>query len=109
MTALSYMGRVKYSFFPKKGIQNTNILRLSNSKAPSKVKRHLLTSYKVNDFTKRQPCEDNGNVIEYLSSGKVAGFYFGFCNLTNAPIESKKTSESTAVMLFGTFLCHNLY
>ena len=60
---LSYMGRVKYSFFPKKGIQKTNILRLSNSKAPSKVKYHLLTSYKVNDVTKRAPRDNNGNVM----------------------------------------------
>ena len=44
-------------FFPKKGIQNTNILCLSNSKAPSKVKPHLLTSCKVN-VTKGAPRED---------------------------------------------------
>ena len=57
---------LKYSFFPKKGIQRTNILRLSNSKAQSKVKRHLLTSLKldvikVNDITKREPHDGNGN------------------------------------------------
>ena len=39
----SYMGRVKYSFIPKKDNQKTNILRLSNLKAPSKDKRYLLT------------------------------------------------------------------
>ena len=32
-------------------IQRTNILRLSNSKTLSKVKRHLLTSLKYNDVT----------------------------------------------------------
>ena len=43
MTAwlLSYMGRVKYSFIPKKDIQRTNILHLSSWKAPSKGKRYL--------------------------------------------------------------------
>ena len=44
----------------KKYIQNTNILRLSNSQAPSKVKRYLLTSYKVNDVKKRAPRDGNG-------------------------------------------------
>ena len=38
------------------------MLRLSNPKAPSKVKHHLLPSYTVNDVTKRAPCDDNGNV-----------------------------------------------
>ena len=59
---LSYMGRVKYSFFPKNDIQRTNILRLSNSKTPSKGKRYLLTSYNVNYVTERAPRDDNGNV-----------------------------------------------
>ena len=56
------MGNLKYSFFPKKDIQRTNILRLSNSKAPSKGKRYLLTSYNVNDVTERAPRDDNSNV-----------------------------------------------
>ena len=56
----SYMGRV--NFFLKKGIQRNYILRLGNSKAPGKVKRHLLTSYKVNGVTKRAPRDDNDNV-----------------------------------------------
>ena len=59
---LSYMGRVKYSFFPKYNIQRTNILRLSNSKTPSKGKRYLLTSYNVNYVTERAPRDDNGYV-----------------------------------------------
>ena len=59
---LSYMGRVKYSFFPKNDIQRTNILRLSNSKTPSKGKRYVLTSYNVNYVTERAPRGDNGNV-----------------------------------------------
>ena len=58
------MGRAKYSFFfQKKGIQYTNTLRLRNSKAPSNVKRYLLTSYKVNYVTKPAPRDDNGNVM----------------------------------------------
>ena len=56
------MGRVKHTLFPKKGIQNTIILRPSNSKAPKKVKRHLLTSYEVNVVTKRAKRDNNGNV-----------------------------------------------
>ena len=58
---LSYMGWVKYSFFPKKGIQRTNILRLSNAKGPSKVKRHYLTSLKVNDVIELVSNEDIAN------------------------------------------------
>ena len=49
-------------FSKKKIIQRTSILCLSNSKAQSKVKLHLLTSYKVNDVTKRVPHDDNGNL-----------------------------------------------
>ena len=54
------MGRVKY--FPKKDIQRTNVLCLSNSKTPSKGKRYLLTSYNVNDVTEFAPRDDNGKV-----------------------------------------------
>ena len=56
------MGRVKYYFIPKKNIQRTIKLRLGSSKAPSKGKRYLLTSYNVNDVTERGPRDDNGNV-----------------------------------------------
>ena len=56
------MGRVKYSFIPKKDNQRTNILRISNSKAPRKDKRYLLTSHNVNDVTERAPRDDKGNV-----------------------------------------------
>ena len=59
---LSYMGRVKYSFIPKKANQRTNILHISNSKAPSNDKRYLLTSHNVNDVTERAPRHDKGNV-----------------------------------------------
>ena len=59
---LSYMGGVKYSFFPKNDIQRTNILRLSNSKTPGKGKCYLLTSYNVNYVTERAPRDDNGNM-----------------------------------------------
>ena len=40
----------------------TNKLRISNSKAPSKGKRYLLTSYNVNDVTERAPRDDDGNM-----------------------------------------------
>ena len=40
----------------------TNILRLSNSKAPSKGKRYILTSYNVNDVTGCVSRDDNDNV-----------------------------------------------
>ena len=59
---LSYMGRVKYSFIPKKNNQRTNILHISNSKAPRKDTRNLLTSHNVNDVTERTPRDDKGNV-----------------------------------------------
>ena len=62
MTAFLH-GQSKIFFFsPKNDIQRTNILRPSDSKTPSKVKRYLLTSYMVNDITKRAPRDDNGNV-----------------------------------------------
>ena len=51
-----------FIFFQKKGIERTDILRLSNSKASSKVKHHLLTSLKVNDITKRASHKDICNV-----------------------------------------------
>ena len=64
------MGRVKYSFFPKTDIQRTNILRLSNSKAPSKGKVFLLMSYNVNDVTERASCDDNCNVTLMAQGAK---------------------------------------
>ena len=67
---LSYMGSVKYSFIPKKDTLRTNILRLGNPKAPSKVKRYLLTSYNVNDVTERAPRDENGNVTLMAQGAK---------------------------------------
>ena len=67
---LSYMGRNKYSFIPKKDTSRTNILRLGNPKAPSKVKRYLLTSYNVNDVTERAPRDENGNVTLVAQGAK---------------------------------------
>ena len=61
MTAFLH-GQIKIFFSPNKGIQMTNILRLSKSKAPIKVKPHLHTSDQVNDVTKGAPHDDNGNV-----------------------------------------------
>ena len=34
------------------------------------VKRHVLTSYKVNDITKRATCDDNGTVILMAQGAK---------------------------------------
>ena len=58
------------------------MLRLGNPKAPSKVKRYLLSSYNVNDVTERAPRDENGNAN---GRGGQAGIYFAYCNLTNAP------------------------
>ena len=68
------MGRVKYSFIPKKDTLRTNILRLSNLKAPSKVKRYLLTSYNVNDVTERAPRDKNGKVTLMAQGAKQEFF-----------------------------------
>ena len=74
---LSYMGRLKYSFIPKKDIQRTNELPLSNSKAPSKGKRYLLTSYNINDVTECAPRDDNGNVT-LMTQGRLQDFILHF-------------------------------
>ena len=42
-------------------------------KAPSKVKRHLLTSYNVNDVTKCAPRDENGN-IKLMAQGAKQEF-----------------------------------
>ena len=73
------MGRVKYSFFPKKDIQGTNILRFSKSKAPIMGKRYLLTSYNVKEVTKRAPRGDNGNVT-LMGRGAKQDFILHFAN-----------------------------
>ena len=64
------MGRIKYSFIPKKDTLRTNIFRLGNPKAPSKVKRRLLTSYNVNDVTERAPRAEKGNVTLMAQGAK---------------------------------------
>ena len=63
-------GQSKIFFIQKKDIQRTNTLRLSISKAPSKGKRYLLTSYNVNDVTERAPRDDNVNVTLMTQGGK---------------------------------------
>ena len=67
------MGRVKYSFIPKKDIQRTNGLRISNSKAPSKGKPYLLTSYNINDVIECAPLDYNGNVT-VMAQGDMQDF-----------------------------------
>ena len=78
---LSYTGRLKYFF--QKGIQRTNLLRQSKSKAPSKVKHHFMTSMKVNHLTTLATRENKGTVT---LTGSIAGFYLVFYNLTKSPI-----------------------
>ena len=70
-------GQSKLFFFSKKDIQRTNILRLSNSKAQSKGKRYLLTSYNVNDVTECAPHEGNGNVT-LMAQGAKQDFILHF-------------------------------
>ena len=50
---------------------------LSNSRAISKGKRYLLTSYNVNDVTERAPCDDNGNVT-LMAQGAQQDFILHF-------------------------------
>ena len=71
------MGRVKYCLILKKDIQRTNILRLSNSKVPSKGKRYFLTSYNNNDVTECAPCDDNVNVM-LMAQGAKQDFILHF-------------------------------
>ena len=71
------MGRVKYSFYSKKDIQRAHLLRLSNSKAPSKGMPYLLTSYNVDDVTERAPRDDNGNVT-LMAQGAKQDFILHF-------------------------------
>ena len=74
------MGRVKYSFFPQKVNQRSNILRRSNYKAQRKGKPYLLTSYNVNDVTECAPHEDNGNVT-LMTQGAKQDFILHFATL----------------------------
>ena len=76
MTAFLH-GQSKIFFFSKKDIQRTNILRLSNSKAPIKGKQYLLTSYNVNDVTERAPRDDNCNVA-LMAQGAKQDFILHF-------------------------------
>ena len=45
-------------------------MRLGNPKAPSKVKRYLLTSYYVNDVTERAPRDKNSKVTLMAQGAK---------------------------------------
>ena len=76
MTAFLH-GQSKIFLFSKKDIQRTNILCLSNSKAPSKGKRYLLTSYNVDDLTECAQCDDNGNVT-LMAQGVKQDFILHF-------------------------------
>ena len=76
MTAFLH-GQSKIFFFTKNDIQRTNILRLSNSKALSKGKRYILTSYNINDVTERAPRDDNGTVT-LMAQGVKQDFILQF-------------------------------
>ena len=73
------MGRVKYCFLIKKDIQRarTNILRLSNSKAPIKGKRFLPMSSNVNVVTERARRDNNANVT-LMAQGFKQNFILHF-------------------------------
>ena len=52
-------------------------MRLSNSKAPNKGKRYLLTSYNVNGATECARRDDNGNVT-LMAQGGMQDFILHF-------------------------------
>ena len=64
--------------------ENHYILHLCNSKTPSKVKRHILTSLKVNDVITIASCHNIGKVV--LTAQEHSRILFAFYNLTNTPI-----------------------
>ena len=71
MTAFLHGQSKTFLFYKKKkDIQRKNIFRLSNSKAPNKGKRYLLTSYNVDDVTERAPRDGNGNVTLMAQGAK---------------------------------------
>ena len=67
------MGRVKYSFFTKMGIESTNILHL----APNNVKGSLLTSLKVNRVNKVASCNNIG-IVTLTAQGALWDFILLF-------------------------------
>ena len=76
MTAFLH-GQSKLLLYFEKGYKRTNKLRLSNSKAPSKDKRYLPTSYNVNDVTERSQRDDSGNVT-LMAQGAKKDFILHF-------------------------------
>ena len=79
-------------------------MRLSSSKAPSKGKRYLLTSYNVNDVTECVPHEVKGNVTLMAKSPKQE-VYFAYCILTKAPIVCSR--QNKVHTMFTTVSIHN--
>ena len=77
MTAFLQRQSKIFLFYPKKDIQRAHILRLSNSKAPSKGRPHLLTSYNVDDVIERAPRDDYGNVT-LMAQGAKQDFILHF-------------------------------
>ena len=76
MTAFLH-GQSKIFLIPKKDIQRTNILHLSNSKVPSKDKRYLLKSYNVYDVTESAPRDDSGSAA-LMAQGTKQDFILHF-------------------------------
>ena len=74
---LSYMGRVKFSFFSKNRYSKDKYIALCKSNAPSKGMRYLLTSYNVNDVTECAPRDDNGNAT-FMAQGAKQDFILQF-------------------------------
>ena len=71
-------GQSKIFYFPKKRYSKTNILRLSNSKAPNKGKPYLLPSYNVNDVTESAPRDDNFCNVTLMAQGDMQDFILHF-------------------------------
>ena len=67
----------KISFHTQKGYSNDQFMAPKNSKVSNKGKRYLLTSYNINDVTKRAPCDDNGNVM-LMTQGAKQDFILHF-------------------------------
>ena len=69
-------------------------MRLSNSKVPSKVKRRLLMSYKVNVVTLRAPRDDNDNVA-LMAQGASQDLILHFATYS-------LTNQSNAAIVFSS-------
>ena len=67
---LSYMGRVKYSFIPKKDSLRTNILRLGNQRHQTRLSVTYWRHITLIDVTERTRRDENGNVTLMAQGAK---------------------------------------